>query len=256
MLKSERQDRIIELLGSGSVASVRDMAERLGVSEMTVRRDFEELAERGVIERVYGGARLYRPPAPGGTQVEREFSHVEKARLHEGEKRDIARRAASLVSEGDTIFLGAGTTVEQMVPHLPVERLRIVTNSLALFLQLEPRGAQELCLVGGTYRARTSAFAGPMAEDAVASLGIGKTFIGANGVADGSIFTSNMEEGRFQRLVYSKASERYLLADSSKIGRRDLCGFFDLANIDALFCDAGLSDGDRTDLERYTRVEL
>lgn len=255
MLKAERQERILELLGDEHTASVRSVAEQLAVSEMTVRRDFEELAERGVVERVYGGARLRHGTAKHGSLVEREFTHGEKARLHAAEKRDIARRAAALIGPRDTVFLGAGTTIEQMVSALPEVPFRIVTNGLAVFSLLEQREGCDLCLVGGTYRSRTHAFVGPMAEDAIASLGIDKAFIGANGVTDGSIFTSNAEEGRFQRLVFGKANERYLLADSSKVGRRDFYGFFDLGNIDTIFTDAALTGEQRFELEQYTRVE-
>ena len=72
------------------------------------------------------------------------------------------------------------------------------------------------------YRRRTAAFVGPTAEDALRALGIDAAFIGANGILDGDVSTSNMEEGRIQQLAFSKADTRYIIADSSKIGRRDL----------------------------------
>ena len=73
------------------------------------------------------------------------------------------------------------------------------------------------------YRRRTAAFAGPTAEDALRALGIDAAFIGANGILDGDISTSNMDEGRIQQLAFSKADARYLIADSSRIGRRYFC---------------------------------
>ena len=98
-----------------------------------------------------------------------------------------------------------------------------VTNSLSAFSLLEAREDCELCLVGGMYRRRTAAFVGPMAEDALRALGIDTAFIGANGILDGDVSTSNMDEGRIQQLAFSKADTRYLIADSSKIGRRYFC---------------------------------
>ena len=92
-----------------------------------------------------------------------EYSHSEK-RKHAEEKLQIARRSVELIEEGSTIFLGTGTTVEQMASMLPACRLRIVTNSLSVFNLLEAREDCELCLVGGMYRRRT-AFVGPTAED-------------------------------------------------------------------------------------------
>ena len=94
-----------------------------------------------------------------------------------------------------------------------------MTNSLSAFSLLEAREDCELCLVGGMYRRRTAAFVGPMAEDTLRALGIDTAFIGANGILDGDVSTSNMDEGRIQQLAFSKADSRYLIADSSKIGK-------------------------------------
>ena len=96
-----------------------------------------------------------------------------------------------------------------------------MTNSLSAFSLLEAREDCELCLVGGMYRSRTAAFVGPTAEDTLRALGIDTAFIGANGILDGDVSTSNMDEGRIQQLA--KADSRYLIADSSKIGRRYFC---------------------------------
>ena len=98
-----------------------------------------------------------------------------------------------------------------------------MTNSLSVYNLLEAREDCDLCLVGGMYRRRTAAFVGPTAEDALRALGIDAAYIGANGILDGDVSTSNMEEGRIQQLALSKADSRYLIADSSRIGRRYFC---------------------------------
>ena len=98
-----------------------------------------------------------------------------------------------------------------------------MTNSLSVYNLLEAREDCDLCLVGGMYRRRTAAFVGPTAEDVLRALGIDAAFIGANGILDSDVSTSNMEEGRIQQLAFSKADSRYLIADSSKIGRRYFC---------------------------------
>lgn len=98
-----------------------------------------------------------------------------------------------------------------------------MTNSLSVYNLLEAREDCDLGLVGGMYRRRTAAFVGPTAEDALRALGIDAAFIGANGILDSDVSTSNMEEGRIQQLAFSKADSRNLIADSSKIGRRYFC---------------------------------
>ena len=192
MIKAERQDRVRQLLEEQGTVSVKEISDALGVSDMTIRRDLEELASLGEIERVHGGARSAqgRPHA----MLRHEYSHSEKRTKHAEEKLQIARRAVELIEEGSTIFLGPGTTVEQMA------------------------------------------------------------FIGANGILDGDVSTSNMEEGRIQQLAFSKADSRYLIADSSKIGKRDFYTFCRLDSLDAVVCEPSISVEDRAAIEEHTQV--
>ena len=252
MIKAERQNMIKRLLENQGAASVKGIADSLGVSEMTIRRDLAELAERDELVRVHGGARTASPHRQ--SMRRREYSHVEKRGRNKEEKRAIALRAVSLIEPDSTIFLGTGTTVEQMVSLLPSCSLRIVTNSFAVFNMIESDERYELYLVGGRYRARTTAFVGPLAENVITSLGIDAAFIGANGIADGEVSTSNVDEGRFQQLAFNQADARYLLADASKVGRRDFYTFYRLENTDALISDAGLTDDQCAALEEYTTV--
>lgn len=249
MIKAERQDSIKRLVAERGAVSVHDIAAELEVSEMTVRRDLEELSSAGELVRVHGGARSAGGRTP--SMLRHEYSHAEKRGRHAAEKLAIARRAVSLIEPESTVFLGAGTTVEQMVPLLPACRLRVVTNGLSVFNMLEARHDLDLCLIGGTYRPRTGAFVGPLAEDAIAKLGLDVAFIGANGVADGQVSTSNADEGRFQQLAFDKADARYLLADASKLGRRDFYAFYRLIDLDALICDESVSPQARAAVEEH-----
>ena len=129
-----------------------------------------------------------------------------------------------------------------------------MTNSLSAFSLLEAREDCELCLVGGMYRRRTAAFVGPMAEDALRALGIDTAFIGANGILDGDVSTSNMDEGRIQQLAFSKADARYLIADSSRMGRRYFCTFCRLDSLDAVVCEPGIAAEDRAAIEEHAQV--
>lgn len=252
MLKAERQDAIERLCKALGTVTVRQIATELQVSEMTVRRDLEEMAGEGRIIRVHGGARCVT--GERGVAVPREFTHREKRALHREEKHRIAGVAAALVEPGSTIFLGAGTTMEQLAQALPERRLRVVTNSLSVFDLVRDRSETELCLVGGIYRTSTDAFVGALAERSVELLGIDVAFIGCNGIVDGSISTSNMEEGRFQSEVLDRADKRYILCDSSKIGRRDFYTFYDLGSVDGLITDRHLSPEQQAELGEHTKM--
>lgn len=129
-----------------------------------------------------------------------------------------------------------------------------MTNSLSAFSLLEAREDCELCLVGGMYRRRTAAFVGPMAEDTLRALGIDTAFIGANGILDGDVSTSNMDEGRIQQLAFSKVDTRYLIADSSRIGKRDFYTFCRLDSLDAVVCEPSISAEDRAAIEEHAQV--
>ena len=240
MIKAERQDRLMRLIESQGTVSVKEIVDALGVSDMTVRRDLEELAGAGEVIRVHGGARS--ASSQHRSMIPHEYSHIEKRARHASEKIDIARTAAGLVEEDSTIFLGTGTTIEQMVPLLPSCHLRIITNSQSIFTLLEPNETYELCLIGGKYRRRTTAFVGPVAEDAISTLGID------------AVSTSNMDEGRFQQLAFDQADTRYLVADSSKIGQRDFYTFYRLSNIDALICEGSIADEKRRQVEEFPKV--
>lgn len=252
MLKSERQDALARLTDELRTLTVRDAAERLDISEMTVRRDFDELAEQGRVRRVRGGARTCSQGR--SLTISREFTRTEKQLLHVEEKRAIGRAAAELVDEGDTLFLGNGTTVEAMAAELPDCRLRIVTNSLPIFSTLDERADIELFLLGGLYRPGTGALVGPIAEEALANMGLAKAFVGVNGIHENKAFASNMEACALQRAALEAADRRYLLADASKFDRRDFFSFYDLDDLTAIVSDPGLADEARASAEQYTTV--
>ena len=159
MLKAERQDRIVEMCRVRGTVSVHEIATTLGVSDMTVRRDLEELSDEGRIERLRGGAKTSE--GVRDRALIRESAHLERQLLHIEEKTKIAKVAASLVSEGDTIFLGSSTTVELAAQFLPVIPLRIVTNSLPIFNLFVDGDIREIIMLGGTYRPRSGTFMGP-----------------------------------------------------------------------------------------------
>lgn len=252
MIKAERHDSIKRLLDAKGTVTVKEIADTLGVSDMTIRRDLEELSAGGELERVHGGARSAK--SNKRTMVGREYSHDEKRGKHSEEKQAVARRAAELIEEGSTVFLGTGTTVEQMVALLPATHLRVITNSLSVFNLLEEREDCELCLVGGLYRRSTAAFVGPAAEDTLRSIGIDAAFIGANGVLGNDVSTSNMEEGRIQQLAFEKADRRYLVIDGSKVGKRDFYTFYQLENLDAVVSEPQLPEEAKAALEEFTEV--
>lgn len=252
MLKVDRQERIVELCELRGTVTVQEIADNLGVSPMTVRRDLGELSDQGKITRFHGGAKVAGDAR--GKSILREMSHNEKILRHVAEKNFIAQKAAELIREGETVFLSAGTTVALMAQCLPRVPLRVVTNSLPTFEVLTQTSEYETILIGGTQRRRTGALVGPLAEEMLSSLGFDKAFMGVNGIWEDSLFTSNADSGRIQRIAFDRAAERYVLADSSKMGVRDFYCFYSLTDVDALITDSNLNPEDLASYSRHTSV--
>lgn len=250
MLKSQRHEQLMDLCSQRGVISVRQAAKIFGISEMTVRRDFDELASTGAVVREHGGIRL-----PEVAQsVPSEIPYFDKLAVRQSEKQRIAQAACALIEPDDTVFLGPGSTCAAIARALPPVRLRIVTNSIIALNMLQIHPGLEVCCLGGQYRRRSGSFIGPVAEDSLAPLGIDKCFIGTNGVMSGVISCSNLEEGRLQALACDRAASRFLVFDSSKLDQLDFYNFYNLNRIDAVITDAGASDEQRFAIESVTSL--
>ena len=127
MLKEERHRSIVNLLQEKGIIKVKDITNLMNVTEMTVRRDLQELENKGVLQRIHGGAQL------SNSLILTELSHYEKQNINIDSKKDIARKIANFINNGDLIFLGIGTTIELVYEFINVDYLKIVTNSLHIF---------------------------------------------------------------------------------------------------------------------------
>ncbi len=242
MLKAERQDELSRLLGEKGAITIKETSMLLGISEMTIRRDFDELASQGRLVRVRGGAMALDDE--GGAAI-RELAELEKRGLRAEAKGYVAARAVGLVEEGDVVFIGAGTTLEELARLLPDRPVCVTTNSLPVANILEAKGAVEVYLTGGRHNRHTSELTGPIAESAVASLGFTKAFVGCNAIRGGRVFNHTMDAGIVLRRALDNADERYVLADATKFRQRDLYGFYDLADLTAIVSDGDVSEADR-----------
>lgn len=252
MLKSERHDAIVEMCRTRGTVTVREIANILGISDMTVRRDLGELSEQGRIVRFHGGAKA--SDDVHGKSLLYDPSHLERQLLNIDEKTRIAELASSLVRENDVIFLGSSTTVELLAQNLPPVPLRIVTNSLPIFNLFADGDLREITLIGGTYWHRSGTFMGPLAERSLETLGFDKAFIGVVGIQDGLLYTSNMDAGRLYQLTLEHADEHYVLTDSSKMGVRGFYSFHTLQLSDTVVTDDRIDPAELESLRSFAHV--
>jgi DeoR family fructose operon transcriptional repressor len=242
LLPAQRQRRIQELLEERQVARVSTMSELLGVSEVTVRRDLEELERLGLLERIHGGAVHTR-------RMRAEPRYLEAMTTYPEEKRAIGRMASALVEPGDTLFLNGGTTTLEVFRHLDVPGIRIVTNHVGMALEAADRDL-ELLLLGGHYRAPSNSLVGPFAVDALKRVHATKTFLGVEGISRRSgVTTPTAVEAEIARLMIERTrGEVIVVADHSKLGAVAdfvICG---LEEVHHLVTDPGIGGDYRAEL--------
>ena len=249
MIKKERHERILDMLNIDGVITVKDMMKELNISDMTARRDLDELAEAGFLTRIHGGAqRLYKDEEP------HEKTHIEKKVLQTKEKKLIAQKANSIIKDGETIFIGPGTTLEHLAVELKTRNIRVITNSLPVFLILNKSKTVDLLLIGGEYREITGAFVGSMATTNLKTLRFSKAFVSANAVSDNTIATYSDVEGEIQQLALDNSVEKILLVDSTKFNRYDFFNFYTLEQIDTIITDNQISQDQLNEFGQQTTI--
>lgn len=210
MLTEERRQQILQLLDAQQVIKSQELIERLDASESTIRRDLQELEDEGLLERVHGGAKRI-------IQLGQEYNMQEKSIKNIQEKKKIAKYAASLLREGDIIYLDAGTTTYEMIPYLPTFELKVITNSVDHAVALTERGIDTIVL-GGALKASTRAILGSSALEQLANYRFNKTFLGMNAAhLEFGYSTPDPEEAVLKRLASEHAAETFFLVDASKI---------------------------------------
>ena len=243
-LPAERHQRIEALLLEGRAVRVSRLAELLGVSEVTVRRDLEELERRGVLERTHGGA----IPAQ---RLRAEPAYLEAAARNPVQKRAIGELAASLADPGDTIFLNGGTTTLEVFRHIVDPRIRIVTNHVGIAIEAAERPGETI-LAGGEYRAPSNSCVGSFAVEAIRKVFATRAFLGVEGISRrAGLTTPASREAEIARTMVEQTNGPVVVvADSSKFGTVADFAVAPIAEIAVLVTDAGIDDDLRDDLTR------
>jgi DeoR/GlpR family transcriptional regulator of sugar metabolism len=239
MLARQRQTLILARVREDGGVRVADLARDLGVSDMTVRRDLEILHNRGLIEKVHGGA----TSLPGSALFEPGFAV--KSGLQEPEKDAIAEAAMSLVIPGTAIGISAGTTTYALARRLvDTPGLTVVTNSVPVAdaLHRAGRADQTIILTGGV-RTPSDALVGPFAVAALRTIHLDQVFMGVHGMEPRSGFTTpNVLEADTDRALVASGRRLVVLADSSKWGVIGISSIARLDEADTLVSDDGLGD--------------
>ncbi|MDA3956611.1 DeoR/GlpR family DNA-binding transcription regulator [Oceanispirochaeta sp.] len=247
MGRNPRHDKILNLLQNLRQISVSDLTERLGVSQVTIRKDLTILEEKGLILRNHGGAML--------AQATNQISTVSTRKGLFFDKKDrITSKAIELIQEGDSVCIDASSTNLLLAEKIKTLPIRVITNSLEIMKTLSSSRDITLTAIGGNFRQEASSFIGPIAEDTINQLQFDIAFIGATGISvDGDFLTHNTIEGNVKKAMLKAAKRKVILADSSKLNARSFSKFANADLIDVLITDSKFSE---TDLFRKMGIEV
>jgi DeoR/GlpR family transcriptional regulator of sugar metabolism len=238
MLARERQAYILERIRNSGAVRVADLTRALEVSDMTIRRDLDQLAQLGLLDKVHGGA-----TAPDLHSTDEPGFEMKSVR-DRPEKEAIARAAAEMVRPGSAVGLSAGTTTWTLAHALlDIPSLTVVTNSVRIagVFYESSRPDRTVVLTGGV-RTPSDALVGPVAEATLRSLNLDTVFLGVHGMDEQVGFTSpNLQEAETDRAFVRAGRRLVVLADHSKWGVIGLSTIADLSEADVLVTDDGLT---------------
>ena len=211
MLTEERHAIILDTINRQHSVRLNELCELLGTSESTIRRDLTALDEKGLLTKVHGGAiAIHEKFSPV------EHSMEEKSKLYTEEKEAIAKYAASLVEDGDFVFVDAGTTTEKMIDYLPEKKATFVTNGFVHAKRLAQRGFKVLVLAG-EFKLSTEAVVGASCVLTLQNYNFTKSFMGVNAISVSSgLSTPDQSEASVKAAVVRRSKKVYILADHSK----------------------------------------
>lgn len=242
---NQRRTEILNLIQEDGHAKVQKLSKIFKVSEVTIRQDLEELEQLGYIQREHGGAFLKDVGSFARTGQLFNKSHME-------EKQEIAKQAAKLIDEGDSIILDSGSTTTELAKILlPYKNLNVLTNALNIALMLGENPGINLIVSGGEFKAPTLSLTGDVAANLFKGLHVNKLFLATAGISmeDYLLTYPSLSDLSVKSAMIRAASKVYLLADSSKIGRPSFASLGRISLIDTLITD------DKIDPTAAERIE-
>jgi DeoR/GlpR family transcriptional regulator of sugar metabolism len=214
MFDHERQLKILKILEENASVRVTELSEMFGVSEATIRRDLDKLHERGQILRIHGGAVLVERATPEPPVIQRTAECND-------EKRRIGVLAASLIQDGDTVFIGSGTTTLEVARNLVSRKeLTVITNALPVINTLAQQEGICVIATGGLLRLSELSFIGHLTEQALHELRPHKVVMGIRAInLEDGLTNEYLPEVSTDRVIIQSAPEVILVADHTKFGK-------------------------------------
>jgi DeoR family transcriptional regulator, myo-inositol catabolism operon repressor len=226
MLKEKRIKRIHEYVIENQSASLDELVTAFDVSKNTIRRDVQELVERGEVKKVYGGVAV--------VQKKLESFQERKVR-NQGQKEIIAEKAASFVEDGDFIFIDSGTTIVEMLDYLKEKQLTVFTNNIDFIVRALPYEKLNVISIGGMLERKTNSFVNQRNMDLLKDYNVKKAFMASTGISlANGVTNASPLESELKKIIVQRSSEVYLLVDHDKFDKYGLMTYCDLEEVDYL----------------------
>ncbi len=231
----ERRAEIIKLLEKQGKVRISELTKILKVSEVTIRNDLDKLEEKQLLIRTRGGG-IQTQRVRFDYQFTKETAHFLK------QKQAIAKEAAKLVNEKDTIILDSGTTTLELARNLThLNDLTIITNGIYIAYELVQYPNIKVITLGGSLRQSSMSFTGPIAEETLKDLFCDKVFLGVNGIdTNYGLFTTHIEDAYLNKLMIKMSKEVIVVTDSSKFLKRSFSIIAPMDTVDILVTDSNI----------------
>lgn len=233
MFAYERQEQIINHINEVKKDSVKNLSKQFRVSEVTIRRDLDELTDKGLLIKTHGGALSINH------SFSNEIPYVKKFSQNVEVKKKIGRAAAKLIEDNDVIIFDSGSTTIEVAAHLAnVKNVTAITNDIKIAMVLAHNPDVTLIVAGGILQKSVYTLLGSVAEDFLSTLHVNKTFLGADALSiDFGITNRTMNEIPIKKAMIEAAEEVIVVADSSKLNKKVFAQVCDLKKIDKIVMD-------------------
>jgi DeoR family fructose operon transcriptional repressor len=247
LIPAQRRERIQDYLAVHQIVRTADLMNLLETSEATVRRDLEWLEQKGILERTHGGAILNQ-------RVIFEQEYQQRAQHFPEEKKLIGELAASLIEDGDIVFINSGTTATQVLQHIRRDlRITVFTNNVNAALELGDPGFHYY-LTGGEFQSRSNSLAGRFALDNLNLVFANKVILGVDGISlkHGCTVPTNPEAEVVRKMIDQTKGQIIVVADHSKWGAVSNFPIATVDEVDKFVTDSGLSKSAMQELAEHS----
>ncbi|RUS47087.1 DeoR/GlpR family DNA-binding transcription regulator [Cohnella sp. AR92] len=244
MFQIERQEKILQYINKKKKANVNELSDIFEVSKVTIRRDLDELSEKGLVVKTHGGVMSIL------NKFSYEIPSSSKQESNLEAKRRIGAEAAKLIEDGDIVIFDAGSTTLEVAKNIKNQEITVLTNDIKISMEMAHKRSIKLMVSGGILNESVYTLVGDQTVEFFEKVHVNKTFLGCDAI-DLSFGISNrtMEEVETKRAMIEAAEEVIMVTDSSKLNKKVFCHLCEISEIDKLIINE-IDDVYKRELEK------